>query len=179
MAKYKIHMIIHMIIFRWTHRLGAPLFTSMDSGLTTVTAMRHTQGDTMPMAMVTLTPTSITNKVRMSSILQFKWKWFFSLRIWLHQTWLWLQLPVRPRCPPPWPRSAPCWSPRSSWSWGWTSWRWSCSSWSSPSWSWGCFTWSSPSWSRTSWSSSPWSSPPTSWIWCRLWSSSALCGEWI
>jgi len=47
---------------RWTHQLGAPLFMSMGSGLMTVTAMRHMQGDTRPMAMVTLTPTSITNK---------------------------------------------------------------------------------------------------------------------
>merc|ERR1712179_561440 len=47
---------------RWTHRLGAPLFTCMGSGLMTVTAMRRMQEDTRPMAMVTLIPTSITNK---------------------------------------------------------------------------------------------------------------------
>jgi len=47
---------------RWTHRLGAPLFMSMGLGLMTVTAMRGTQEDTRPMAMVTLTPISITNK---------------------------------------------------------------------------------------------------------------------
>ena len=53
-------------IFRWTHQLGAPLFMFMGLGLMTVTAMMRMQADTRPMAMVTLTPTSITNKVTMS-----------------------------------------------------------------------------------------------------------------
>ena len=55
-----------LLIFRWTHQLGAPLFMFMGSGLMTVTAMMRMQEGTRPMAMVTLTPTSITNKVTMS-----------------------------------------------------------------------------------------------------------------
>merc|ERR1712117_104117 len=47
---------------RWTHQLGAPLFMFMGLGLMTVTAMMRMQADTRPIAMVTLTPTSITNK---------------------------------------------------------------------------------------------------------------------
>ena len=54
-------------MFRWTLQPEAPLFMSMGSELMTVTAMRHMQGGTRPMAMVTLIPTSITNKVTIIS----------------------------------------------------------------------------------------------------------------
>ena len=65
-VKFRILKSKVVLIFRWTHQLGAPLFTFMGLGLMTVTAMRRMQEDTRPMAMVTLTPTSITNKVAMS-----------------------------------------------------------------------------------------------------------------